>query len=141
AVSSVTSLPLRSRTQSLPSLTASLPNVDSAIPNRRQKDSISPSRESAVLIIFLKRPARSNGCPPRNSWSALYHTPRPRTLQINPAHRRAPPQKWATSHRSLRPRGIAVSTEFAYAFRNIRRVARSHRGRLRDHANGLYLSS
>src|SRR6185436_11040486 len=36
AVSSVTSLPLRNLTQSLPSFTACRPNVDSAMPVRRQ---------------------------------------------------------------------------------------------------------
>src|SRR5690606_13068396 len=53
AVSSVTSLPLRRRMQSLPSFTASLPNVDSAIPVRRQNCSISRSRDSPPCISRL----------------------------------------------------------------------------------------
>ncbi len=61
AVSSVTSLPLRRRTHSLPSLTDCRPNVDSAMPLRRQNASISDSSESAVLSHLVRTPGR-NGC-------------------------------------------------------------------------------
>src|SRR5690606_18307989 len=89
AVSSVTPLPLRKRTQSFPSFTACRPNVDSAIPCCRQNSSISSSKESAEPRIVLEPPPLRTVmilCGrriDRDCRSGCYHTPLSPPMQLS----------------------------------------------------------